>query len=249
MSMLFTTSWDDGHPMDLRTAQILERCGATGTFYVCRDGQAGQTLSNGELRDLAKRHEIGAHTLTHPRLPELPYAAQMEEMRGSKAWLEDVLGKECLMFAYPYGAVDASARDCALAAGFRGARTTVDVSWDLLDPFLLPTSVQLHTFPLRPILDRRIIQPIREKRPRLRAIGISLIQCRSWFSMATAVFRYALCTHQPYFHLWGHSWSTDQYGMWDDLERFLRFVNSHDGIRHGTNRELTTLAPSGSVSK
>lgn len=241
MSILFTTSWDDGHPLDLRTAELLERYGASGTFYACKAGQAGKTLSESQLRDLAARHEVGAHTLTHPRLPQIGRGEQMKEIRGSKEWVEGVIGKTCAMFAYPYGAVDAGARDVVEEAGFRGARTTIDFAWSLKDPFLLPTSVQLHTFPLRPVLDRRIIQPIREKWPRLRACGIPLSACRSWLSMAKAAFRYALATHQPYFHLWGHSWSTDQYGLWGDFEKFLAFVSAHPGVRHGTNADLLSL--------
>jgi hypothetical protein len=29
-----TASWDDGHPLDFRIADMLERYGLTGTFYV-----------------------------------------------------------------------------------------------------------------------------------------------------------------------------------------------------------------------
>ena len=39
--MLFTTSWDDGHPSDLHVADLLERYGMKGTFYLCKAGQAG----------------------------------------------------------------------------------------------------------------------------------------------------------------------------------------------------------------
>lgn len=236
--MLFTTSWDDGHPDDLRTAELLERYGATGTFYACKAGQAGAVLSSTELKDLASRHEVGAHTLTHPRLTQLPAARMDEEIRGSKAWVEDVTGRECAMFAYPYGDVNKIVRDRTEAAGFQGARTTLDFTWEAGDPFLLPTSVQLHTFPLRPVMDRRIIQPIREKWPRIRACGIGLFACRNWLSLAKAAFRYALRTHQPFFHLWGHSWSTSQYGLWGDFEKFLAFAHAHEGVRYGVNGVL-----------
>ena len=33
-STCITTSWDDGHPLDLRVAELLAKYGLQGTFYV-----------------------------------------------------------------------------------------------------------------------------------------------------------------------------------------------------------------------
>ena len=33
-SALVTTSWDDGHPLDIRLAEMLARYGVLGTFYI-----------------------------------------------------------------------------------------------------------------------------------------------------------------------------------------------------------------------
>ncbi len=67
--MIFTTSWDDGYLSDLRIAEILEKYGATGTFYVCPQGQHNQKmLSEKQVLELSKKHEIGAHTILHPHV-------------------------------------------------------------------------------------------------------------------------------------------------------------------------------------
>jgi peptidoglycan/xylan/chitin deacetylase (PgdA/CDA1 family) len=47
--------------------------------------------------------EIGCHTVTHPALSALAPASQEDEIRQSKASLEDVVGRSVVSFAYPYG--------------------------------------------------------------------------------------------------------------------------------------------------
>jgi peptidoglycan/xylan/chitin deacetylase (PgdA/CDA1 family) len=47
--------------------------------------------------------EIGAHTMTHPILSRLPVSEQEQEIRESKALLENILGKTITGFAYPNG--------------------------------------------------------------------------------------------------------------------------------------------------
>jgi peptidoglycan/xylan/chitin deacetylase (PgdA/CDA1 family) len=47
--------------------------------------------------------EIGSHTLSHPVLAALPVAAQIDEISGSKARLEQLLGHPVTSFAYPFG--------------------------------------------------------------------------------------------------------------------------------------------------
>lgn len=31
--LIITTSWDDGHPLDLKIAELLDKYGINGTFY------------------------------------------------------------------------------------------------------------------------------------------------------------------------------------------------------------------------
>ena len=62
-------------------------------------------LSPDEVVQLAQGGliDVGAHTVTHARLAALPLAAQREEIQGSKAHLEDIVGYPIYRFAYPYG--------------------------------------------------------------------------------------------------------------------------------------------------
>lgn len=40
-----TSSWDDGHPLDLRVADLLARCGVKGTYYVPGSGTPGEVYN------------------------------------------------------------------------------------------------------------------------------------------------------------------------------------------------------------
>ncbi|WP_019878764.1 polysaccharide deacetylase family protein [Succinispira mobilis] len=46
---------------------------------------------------------IGAHTITHTALSSQNYKTQMQEISGSKSYLEEVLSKEIKVFSYPFG--------------------------------------------------------------------------------------------------------------------------------------------------
>ena len=47
--------------------------------------------------------EIGAHSINHPSLPAHPIAVQRNEIRESKAFFEEIMGRRVTSFSYPYG--------------------------------------------------------------------------------------------------------------------------------------------------
>jgi len=47
---------------------------------------------------------FGAHTMTHPRLPALPWKQAAREVLDSKKQIEDHIGEAVASFAFPYGA-------------------------------------------------------------------------------------------------------------------------------------------------
>lgn len=61
-------------------------------------------LTREQLRQLAAAGmTIGAHTMSHPMLSQLPVALARAEMAESRACLEAALGKRVWAFAYPFG--------------------------------------------------------------------------------------------------------------------------------------------------
>ena len=92
-----------------------------------------------EIREwLAAGHQIGAHTLTHPRLPGIPEGQAREEIFASKKKLEDLFGLPIRHFCYPYGKWNRRVRDLVEEAGYETA-VTLDfgVNGAVEDPFAL----------------------------------------------------------------------------------------------------------------
>jgi peptidoglycan/xylan/chitin deacetylase (PgdA/CDA1 family) len=65
--------------------------------------------------------EIGAHSLTHPRLPMIPQQKAWEEISRSRVFLENLLNGPVRTFAYPYGLVNTTVKEMVRKAGFRFA--------------------------------------------------------------------------------------------------------------------------------
>ena len=82
-------------------------------------------MDESQVRDwLAAGHEIGSHTLTHPRLTQTPLAEAREQIIASKKKLEDVFDVAIQHFCYPYGDWNAPVRDLVREACYRTACTT-----------------------------------------------------------------------------------------------------------------------------
>lgn len=240
-----TTSWDDGDILDKKLADLLKKYGIKGTFYITKDYRE-ERLSDEDIRNIARSHEIGAHTLTHPDLRELSGEKLEEEISGSKDWLEGVLGYPVKMFCYPKGQFIESSVEATRRAGFIGARTTELASISTpKDPFRVATTLQVYPFPFRKIDSKKyyigkLIQPFVQRAPKLISNGVSIFSMNSWLNTAKATFDTAL-KNEGVFHLWGHSWEIEKYGMWEDLEKLLQYISNKQSCDYVTNSELVSI--------
>jgi peptidoglycan/xylan/chitin deacetylase (PgdA/CDA1 family) len=237
-----TTSWDDGDMLDTKLTALLDKYGIKGTFYITQKYRE-QRLTDESIKMLAVRHEVGAHTLTHPDLRNLSEEEQKKEIAGGKEWLESILGKEVKMFCYPSGRVGDDSKFVVKEAGFKGARTVEQgVVSTVGDPFLMPTTIQVYPFPFRKkdansFYWRKLFQPLQQRGPIFKKLGVSMIPFRSWQSLARASFGIALKSGQT-FHLWGHSWEIEKYDMWDELESFLKYISNRSDCQYLTNGDM-----------
>jgi peptidoglycan/xylan/chitin deacetylase (PgdA/CDA1 family) len=145
---------DDGYEDNLTIAHpILRRRGFPATLFLVSErlgdsnGWDGSGATRGRallsieqaLQLRADGLELGAHTRTHPRLPELPDEAVVAEISESRTGLESALGEPVRTFAYPYGEFDERAVEAVGQASFLGACTTIAHRARLGDdPLLIP---------------------------------------------------------------------------------------------------------------
>lgn len=112
---------------------VLERFGIKATFFITT-GLAGKSLQTfagvvplmdtEHIRELkALGHEVGAHTVNHVKLTQVPIEIARAEMEGSKRYLEDLLGSEVVSFAFPKGDYNETVKREAMKLGFRWAVT------------------------------------------------------------------------------------------------------------------------------
>jgi peptidoglycan/xylan/chitin deacetylase (PgdA/CDA1 family) len=82
--------------------------------------------------------EFGAHTVTHPLLPQEDDSAVQNELHSSRLTLEKLLGKKARSFAYPNGEWDERVRSWVARAGYECAFTTRS-GWHCVgdDPFTI----------------------------------------------------------------------------------------------------------------
>jgi peptidoglycan/xylan/chitin deacetylase (PgdA/CDA1 family) len=130
-------TFDDGYYDNLVNAiPVLSDLGIPATIFVSSElirgtapvywyEHAPPLLTWSELRDISRGHpvEIGAHSRTHRALPKLADDEAWDEIAGSKADLEEQLGRPVTSFAYPAGLY--SERDVRMVAeaGFRAGVT------------------------------------------------------------------------------------------------------------------------------
>ena len=124
-SRYLTISVDDGHPADLRVAELLARLGLPATFYIPRRNAERPVITPAQVRDLATRFEIGSHTVNHVALTSLSARAAWNEIQGSKLWVEDTISRGARAFCYPRGKHSRRLAAMVKAAGFCGARTVM----------------------------------------------------------------------------------------------------------------------------
>lgn len=138
-------TFDDGYADNFAAFEMLAERGMRATWFMVSgsigrapawpgDGRpAGRLLSGDELRAMqAGGMEIGSHTRSHCRLTETPPENLEDELRGSRADLEDLLGRPVTSFAYPYGGFDERSVEAVRGAGYAAACTT-RTGWALRD--------------------------------------------------------------------------------------------------------------------
>lgn len=216
------TSWDDTARIDLKLADMLDKYGVKGTFYVIT-GQIGDKVSASDLKHIAKFHEIGAHTVTHPHLCRIDLEMARREIFGSKTALEKILESNCAMsFAYPYGEYNSNHMAMLKQAGFCCGRTT--------RPFFIEHPKNIYEMPVSVWAYPHELKDIRG----LLRVGrifpssfVKLHALKNWSSLARKLLDIVV-QRDGVFHLYGHAWQIEQNNGWKNLEEVLSYIATQE---------------------
>ncbi|MCP3144339.1 polysaccharide deacetylase family protein [Pyxidicoccus xibeiensis] len=121
--VVVSLNFDDCLASQFQAAAMLEARGMRGTFFI-NSGKLGQSgrLTLEQVRALQDAgHEIGGHTLSHPRLTELSPDDQRREICNDRVALLNA-GFRVTSFAYPFGDKDSVTRQIVIDCNYNSAR-------------------------------------------------------------------------------------------------------------------------------
>lgn len=222
METVFTCSIDDGHPSDIKTAELLHKHGLRGTFFVpIRNCEGDDVLSDASIRELGRHFEIGSHTMDHRYLKKVDIWHAYHQIHDGKSRLEDVLGEKVNGFCYPGGRYTGRDVELVKACDFTYARTTMNLRFDGgRRPFEMPTTLQLYPHD-RSVYLRNFIGA-GDWLQRIDGLRLAL-QHADWVRRLYAMFDHA-CRRGGTFHLWGHSKQFDELDSWSEMDTFFAYV-------------------------
>lgn len=235
MGPVFTCSVDDGHPSDLKTAELLHKHGLSATFFIpIRNCEGDHVLTDGQIQELGRSFEIGSHTFDHRYLKTVDIWQAYHQIADGKMHLEDLLGKPVAGFCYPGGRYTRRDVELVRACGFTYARTTMNLCFDAgMRPYEMPTTIQFYPH------DRSVyVRNFGGSGNRVRRLsGLRLaLQHGDWIKRLYAMFDHA-CRHGRTFHLWGHSKQIDELNAWKELDAFFAHVASQVAQQDRLNNE------------
>lgn len=230
--VVVTTSWDDGHTLDIKTAELLNRYAIKGTFYVAFNEPSIPQISNDEIRDLHNMGmEIGSHTMSHRMLTEIPRGEIPRELIESKKRLDDILGTPIQAISYPLGYYNAAVLEAWRNAGYTLGRTTKAFQTSpAFEPHLMPITVDFFKHP-RFAIARHAARDVNIgglfNWARAGLTNDPLRLARYFFDKAAK--------NGGLFHLYARSWEIEDFGLWGELDALLRHIASHKNVRFVTN--------------
>lgn len=220
--LLITTSWDDGHALDMRIAKLLETYNLKGTFYVPLQNSEKPVMKLDLLKELSVNHEIGGHTVNHIYLDTLTDKMAYFEVKQCKPMLENIIDKKVEAFCFPGGKYAQRDIDNVLDAGFLFARTTKLFHTKIdKESSLMNTALQAYnhsSFTLNAHCVKRYnFSPIFN--------NLFFLKGNKNFVQLAEDMLDKLSETGGVFHLWGHSWEIDEYGLWSDLEIVFKMLS------------------------
>lgn len=230
-----TFSVDDGHPTDLRTAELLKKYGLKATFYIPKSNPEREVMSVPQIREIAEHFDVGGHTLSHKSLKNMTDQEAFSEIEGGRKWLEDTTGRKVLSFCYPQGKFNARTPDLVRKAGFLCGRTCMfNLSEFPKNPFLWGLSTHAYSHSPRVQFQHAV------KEGNIRG-ALNFVKVYKMARQWTDHFKRAIkhvSQNGGIAHLYFHSWEIEQEKQWGQLDNLFAEISQLRDFKFVTNSEI-----------
>jgi len=236
--VIITTSWDDGHELDLKLAELLRKYKIPATFYIPLNSKKQKIISINDILKLNKTFEIGSHTKTHLNLAKATSNQAIKDVLGGKEGLEEILQHKVSMFSYPFGSYSKEVISIVKSAGFVGARNTKIFCTNFTkNKFEIGTTVHASDHPFS-----FYFQQILGANISLFLHLLSKGALQDWENTSNESLKYVV-KQGGIWHLWGHSWEIERNNDWKKLERVFQNISQ---VKQ-KNPEIALLTNSGLI--
>jgi len=204
-----SVSIDDGHPLDLKAAEILARKNIPTTFYIPIKNSTGRpTLNKKQIKWLSENpvFTIGGHTYNHIDLTKVSLEKAEEEIRTGKEKLEDIIGKKITTFAWPWGKYNQNLINLVKKIGFINCRTAAILNFNLVNKKNYLCHPNLHIYPHTKIASL--------KNCLKRLDFYSLFMRIKHFDKEHLDLIDKLKENNTSVHFWFHSWEIEKLNLW-----------------------------------
>lgn len=235
--MLITSSWDDGHPSDLKLCDLLLKYNVKGTFYVPIKNPENIVMSSSELKELSNFFEIGGHTYNHVYLDKLNPLDTIDEIQSGKLELENIIQKNISSFCFPGGKFKRNDLNIVNELGFKFARTTKFFNTNTpINGNYMNTTVQIFEHRSKAYLFNLLKQRnFKKVVSNICSINLNYLQI-----IENDLSRFDNLKNSC-IHFWGHSWELDKFNLWYDLEELLKILTNEQHNVYLDNNELFDL--------
>ena len=230
-----TTSWDDGDPLDMKLAELLDKYEVPATFYLPIQNTQRTSLDTSSIQQLAGRFDIGGHTFHHLDLTKLSSGQVADEVNSGKTELEAIIGQKISAFCYPMGKSNSRIAKIVGKSGFTGARTLQACRRKILNPLQMGTLIHARNY-ISPHYVKHALQS--SDAPLFRMMLQKNLFSQNWDSIAREMLYFIL--HQGgIWHLCGHSWEGEANNDWTALESLFREIKIiSDGVTKWDNSAI-----------
>lgn len=223
----FTSSWDDGSVYDIKLAELLSKYNQKATFYIpLNNVEKRNVIKPNQIVELGKEFEIGAHTVNHKYLTTISNEEAEYEIKQSKKELESIINKPVLGFCFPGGKYRPIHLQYVFEANFKYARS-INMFKFINDSKVINTTLQAYNHSrytyLKHLIKRGYVHEIFQ-------YSISILTNKKWDKLLYEFIEKKISEELPnevtVIHLWGHSWELEEKNIWNQLENFLKAVNT-----------------------